>query len=455
MDFIRSGAVTAIRPWAGSDDTIAIRWFRCAEGAKPFPHEHAFAGMYFEGNYNQEFQGPGLFNREFESVKSTNPGYAGTHFEGNPAWFLSGIPLAHRDDPPAVCADAFDIAEGGIGIGEGDSNVFSGAKVTTAAFVVEEDAVTEIEFDTVEFDTDAYWDGGDGSLLTPPTPGVYHIGGSVTFEDLENPLTYVKVFLKSAGDLYTVPIADTRTVDEIEQLTYAGNSIVHTDQPFRLWVLFTGNDGEPLNVTASFWMYFLGPLPPTPPPVPLLQDSFTDDDATPLDEHEPEVGPLGADVALVGVDPNFAIDSNTAKTDATGDGPYGFAWELDEADVNITLNVTLPASGTSVSGVLLRLSGTNNYWACRLRLDTNVLEILEVSAGVETQRASTPFFPTLGETYLLNVVALGDEITFSVDATEVSYGSASFNQTETRHGLYTYQAGSYGINVFDNIEVIG
>lgn len=434
MDVIEGGARTAIRPYADSDDTIAIRWFKCAPGAKVFPHRHAFAAMYFEGDYNQDFQGPGLFNRDFENVKPTNPGYPGTHFEGDPRWFLHGIPPEKRYGIPAICADASTLPLLGLGLSDGDPTMFSGASVAVSGFVAPSGAAVDVEWDAVEFDTNGYFTPGLPTLLSPLIEGYYLIGANLSFGPTSPAIRQVNVLITSDDGLDTVYLSTMPLVSSIHQYTVAGSKIFKTDKPFK--VNFQQENASSANkvINGFFWIVFLGPVLPPPPPQPLLIDAFNDADGTPLTDHTMDLGP-GWNVSGAA----WTIESNAAEITA---GASAFAW-ADAGASDVTITTTVAIDGTNGTGIVGRLSDVNNLWVYYYG------NLYERNAGVYTVRASGGN-PNVGDS--LSMECTGTNIAVKINGVTVcSYGSATFNQTATNHGL----CGDSGTSAYEDFEVTG
>jgi hypothetical protein len=104
MDYLRSGYKGIIKPYAMSDDTIAIRWYRAAPGAKEFPLPTAFVSSVWEDDrYSHTVVGEVLRTREWRSTKLPGGAPPGQEFHGDPDWWLHGIPAAHRHDTPPNC----------------------------------------------------------------------------------------------------------------------------------------------------------------------------------------------------------------------------------------------------------------------------------------------------------------------------------------------------------------
>lgn len=97
MDFGKSGQITAIKPWIGSDDTFAIRWYKAAPTAKLFPFRTAFAALWWEDNRFDYTAGPGPVPQPYlQPIRSPAVIPPGEHFHGPAEWYL-GIPPEGRN----------------------------------------------------------------------------------------------------------------------------------------------------------------------------------------------------------------------------------------------------------------------------------------------------------------------------------------------------------------------
>jgi len=174
----------------------------------------------------------------------------------------------------------------------------------------------------------------------------------------------------------------------------------------------------------------------------LLQDSFTGANGTDLTAHTMNVGP-----GWTNLNTPVKIQGNRARPDAaSGNGPYSS--DAGNADVTVTLDVVVPASGNMVSGALLRASASTDFWAGYIQSDDNGatarLVISDNQSGVFTPRASQAFAaPPAGTTVTLTVVASGNSITLSANTGESCNFTSSFNNSVTKHGLFSYTDGSY------------
>lgn len=107
VDQLRAGYVGAIKPWRGSDDTIAIRWYRAKPGAKEFPYPSAFTSSVWDTFAGAEEPEVG----EVKAYRIWSPtkwkdAPPGDHFHGDPDWWLRGIPAEHRHDVVVPCMPA-------------------------------------------------------------------------------------------------------------------------------------------------------------------------------------------------------------------------------------------------------------------------------------------------------------------------------------------------------------
>lgn len=167
----------------------------------------------------------------------------------------------------------------------------------------------------------------------------------------------------------------------------------------------------------------------------IVQAAFTAANGTSLDAYTPDVDLVGD--GFVENSGQIEIQSNRAQP-ASGSTTVLASIETNEAD--IVIDVTIQYNNVSARvGVMLRYTDTNNYWIVRIKPDGSHFSIWEMNAGVFTERDYELFSPTQGVDYALHVEAVGSTITATIDGGyEISYSSATHNQTETRHGLYGY-----------------
>jgi hypothetical protein len=160
----------------------------------------------------------------------------------------------------------------------------------------------------------------------------------------------------------------------------------------------------------------------------LVNDTFTDSNGTNLTAHTPDIRP-GSN-AWGTVSGTQTVQSNQANASASG---Y-YTIDAGQADVTITYLVTPTAAGNGW-GITARRSDANNGWDPAINPVTNQIQIYEQAAGVYTLRASTSFTVSNGVQYTLQAVLSGSTITLSVNGgNQISYNSATSNQSVTRHG---------------------
>jgi len=129
------------------------------------------------------------------------------------------------------------------------------------------------------------------------------------------------------------------------------------------------------------------------------------------------------------------------------------------ASATIDWGVVMPAAGTTPRLLPFRISDAINLWQVRILPNTTPdCYLIERNAGVETVRASADVDWSVGATDEVRVVARGTTITVyhrmsgAGSWTEAcSYGSATFNQTATRHGVAAYDTGA---NVFSYLRMV-
>jgi hypothetical protein len=129
------------------------------------------------------------------------------------------------------------------------------------------------------------------------------------------------------------------------------------------------------------------------------------------------------------------------------------AADVGKADVTITSTFLMVSPDGRRKSIVLRLTDYNNCWICSYRNGLQAINIYKKEAGVLTSVASGT--KVGGGPFLFTVSATGSTITFTVDGTTISYSSATFNQSATRHGMeinsFFQEAQSYA----DNFQIIG
>ena len=99
MDVLRSAHVTTARVGSDNATEASLKWYRCAEGAKAFPHFHAFGNPVWEPHKDDWIRGPGVEYPPEKWVSSIIDAPPGQEFHGKKEWYEKGLPQAILDNP--------------------------------------------------------------------------------------------------------------------------------------------------------------------------------------------------------------------------------------------------------------------------------------------------------------------------------------------------------------------
>jgi len=173
----------------------------------------------------------------------------------------------------------------------------------------------------------------------------------------------------------------------------------------------------------------------------LLLDRFGNTDGTNIDGKALDIG--GTWNVISGT---WQTQGGRArKTNAVGQVQYVRA-NAGRADCTARAKLPLPASGSWTLGLALRGSDVNNVWYALLGASgVQKVDLVERNAGTETVRASATASSTLANngTYTLSAACAGSTITLFLDGVQqLSYASATLNQTVTWFGLAVYYDGT-------------
>jgi hypothetical protein len=181
----------------------------------------------------------------------------------------------------------------------------------------------------------------------------------------------------------------------------------------------------------------------------LLSDTFTDADGTALSAHTPDSGP-GYSLVIFN-DP--IIVGNKVRA---GSGfNFNAVADVGVADVDITATIH---SGTwepnSYIGFTIRATSTNDLWWVFWEANSANISLYEGNGGVYTLRASSALATTNDESHTVRVVASGATITVFLDGSQIiSYGSATHNQTATKHGVAISQPTGGQTHYIDDMAI--
>jgi hypothetical protein len=185
----------------------------------------------------------------------------------------------------------------------------------------------------------------------------------------------------------------------------------------------------------------------------LIHDAFTDTNGVNLSAHvaAPINDPGNSWVALGG---SLTIQGNSA-TGTTSVAKYSI--DSLHGDCSAAVTVNLPVSGNESSGLYVRATDANNGWLVVFENDGSgdSVNIYSNVANVITQVAG--HVATFTGSHTITAGLSSSTITAYVDgALQVSYGSATFNQAVTKHGLWSSfgGAGNYANCKFNDFTVL-
>ena len=184
--------------------------------------------------------------------------------------------------------------------------------------------------------------------------------------------------------------------------------------------------------TGSFTGYIGPPISPY-----LVYDTFTGGDAS-LDAHTPDVTPGGGWVEARG---NWVISGGKANSGQL----EGIAViESGVSDVSVSVIGTLQGTDINCGSpmIVLRETAAKDCWHVgALAPNANLNAILENNNDSYTTRASTACVLSDNGEYTITATAASTTITGLINgACSASYGSATFNQTATKHGMRMRQS---------------
>lgn len=177
-------------------------------------------------------------------------------------------------------------------------------------------------------------------------------------------------------------------------------------------------------------------------PTTLNQSLFAGVDGTNLTAYTPNVG--GAWTALSGTTQLLTNQASVATA------PSRYIVDSAKADVTVTMDLTLTVNNSG-QGLTIRATDNNNLWLCLWGTSSNLMEIRERNASVETVRASQSNVNLgLPATKTFQVTTQGDTINFDIIGhASLQYTAASFNNTATKHGTVSQTTTA----IFDNFLI--
>jgi hypothetical protein len=186
-------------------------------------------------------------------------------------------------------------------------------------------------------------------------------------------------------------------------------------------------------------------------PTIYVYDTFTNVEDTLLSNHTPDTDLEGGGWVNIAYALNYKIKSDRAQGVNAAQANHGL---VDSGVSDCVVEALVNKSGASVdafyhdAGVFCRYTDNNNYWKISLNDGANVFRIWENNSGVKTVRATKSV--TISGEHTIRVTLNGQTITATLDGgDEISYSSASLNETATRHGICERHNGDY----VDNFKV--
>lgn len=199
--------------------------------------------------------------------------------------------------------------------------------------------------------------------------------------------------------------------------------------------------------TAGKLITLLSAGNPVPPdiwtPTLLIQDSFTDADATLLTSHTPNVNTPGHAYAAA-YSGSLKIVSNKAFAPATDNR----ADTIDAGTGDVTISADFFYKSNSNGSIFARFSATNAYWRIQQLGGSGAWAIAEVnpSYAIRNQLIAAAVD---GTTYHMVAVLNGNTLSLYVDKLGVCrYASANL-KTNTKHGIYL----NLLTDSFDNFQI--
>jgi hypothetical protein len=182
----------------------------------------------------------------------------------------------------------------------------------------------------------------------------------------------------------------------------------------------------------------------------LILDQFTDANGTNLTAHAiaPTNTPAASWATVTGT--GFTVQGNKAQP---GGANTVDAADAGQANVTVSADLVFSNISTTDGGLAVRLTDASNCWFPNLTAPAGNVELYENASGTVTLRAQQAFTFANSTTYTLAAALSGSTITVSVNGTQqLSYGSATSNQTATKHGPHCGGSGGTALT-FDNFQV--
>lgn len=244
MDVLRSGYAVPMRLVRDSDDTISIRWYKCADGADVFPGPHAFGSSIWNGDDYDYSTGLGEASSQREwrrSVLTTTP--PGIEHHGPDEWFRDGIPAEGMDTTTLMCA--------------GDVDVYSGIKLQCINFLFAPASYQSVVWENPDPDPSSYFDPLTPTLIRPGEDAYYlvTIAGVFSRQGLGNSTRSVELQVVGTDALIVPYWNDVR----VNTVIGCGMSwVVRASNPFDVQVQATTSTGHAMFANLQLSVSRLG-----------------------------------------------------------------------------------------------------------------------------------------------------------------------------------------------------
>lgn len=178
----------------------------------------------------------------------------------------------------------------------------------------------------------------------------------------------------------------------------------------------------------------------------ILRDSFTAANNTDLNGRALD---LGGPWSAFG---DWRVDQNRATLTTIENVLQRLTANAGRPDGDVSVKVTLPASGLYQSGLRVRQSTTSNF--LRAFFTTSAVFLTETISGSSTTLATVVMSDLPGSTRTLRVIAKGPLVSVLVDGFEVIPPTETTILVGNLYGLHTYRADSSWLNTyFDDFQV--
>ena len=205
-----------------------------------------------------------------------------------------------------------------------------------------------------------------------------------------------------------------------------------------------------MRVAMSGRRRFVAPSGGVPGVIKVL-DNFTDTNGTSLDAHTPDTDvEAGGWTEQAG---QTEIQTNQARPASDGVNHFSTI-ESGISEVLITATVSVSQDTVNdVEGIIGRWSDASNFWFVGITAQANLFRIFERNGGSNIERASASVTIGASTPYEITATFNSTTITAQLDGgNEISYSSASLNQTATIHGFRAFRTGGYYAEV-DTIQM--